>query len=189
MTYYQSVFPLTLTLPEIDEIILKKLACICFTFNKTESYICKTYICSFSFNIQSIMTTRLFSCLTLIFTVFFFSACKKVEGTGGSSSIRGKISALNYNSAGIYQNNSYDAADVDVYIIYGDNKTIQDDKVATSYDGSFEFNYLEKGNYTLYVYEKCFGTDCPTGKTVVLKSATISKSKETVDVGTIEIKD
>ncbi|MFA7272330.1 MAG: hypothetical protein WC044_00590 [Crocinitomicaceae bacterium] len=133
--------------------------------------------------------TKFFFFVALLSSTVFFSACKKVEGTGGSSSIRGKISALNYNSAGIYQNNSYDAADVDVFIIYGDSKTIQDDKVATSYDGSFEFKYLEKGNYTLYVYEKCFGADCPTGKTVVLKSATISKSKETVDVGTIEIKD
>lgn len=118
-----------------------------------------------------------------------FSSCKKVEGTGGSSTISGKINALDYNNAGVFQNKNYDAADQDVFIIYGDGKTTQNDKVTTSYDGSFEFQYLEKGNYTIYVYEKCFGGDCGAGITAIVKKATISKNKETVNIGTIDIKD
>jgi hypothetical protein len=117
------------------------------------------------------------------------SSCKKVEGTGGSSTISGKITALDYNNAGVFQEKTYDAADQDVFIIYGDGNTTQNDKVSTSYDGTFEFRYLEKGNYTIFVYEKCFGNDCISSSTSILKKVTVSKNKEAVKVGTINIKD
>ncbi len=130
--------------------------------------------------------TILFSFLSICLV---FSSCKKVEGTGGSSTIKGKITALDYNGAGVYQNNKYDAMDHKVFIIYGEGKTTHDDKIETSYDGSFEFKYLEKGTYTIYTYEKCFGGNCDAGMSVIIKQATISKKKEVVDIGTIEIID
>lgn len=135
------------------------------------------------------MTTTKYFILSLLFISLQLSSCKKVEGKGGSSTIAGKITALDYNNAGVFQNASYDAADHDVFIIYGEGNTAVDDKVATSYDGSFEFNYLEKGKYTLFVYEKCFGAGCTNGIAVIKKTITISKKKETVNIGTIEIKD
>ncbi|MGJ8661546.1 MAG: hypothetical protein ACSHXL_05885 [Bacteroidota bacterium] len=127
--------------------------------------------------------------LSFLSVSIFFSSCKKVEGTGGSSTLKGKITALDYNNAGVFQNKTYDAMDHNVYIIYGEGKTTHDDKVETSYDGSFEFKYLEKGSYTIFTYEKCYGSDCINGTNVILKQASISKKKETVDIGTIEIKD
>jgi hypothetical protein len=135
------------------------------------------------------MTSKKILFSLFVLSALLFSSCKKVEGTGGSSTISGKITALEFNNAGVFQNNTYDAADHDVFIIYGEGKTTQDDKISTSYDGTFEFNYLEKGKYTIFVYEKCFGSGCTNGSAVILKQVTISKNKETVNLGTIEIKD
>lgn len=122
----------------------------------------------------------------LVVLAVAFQSCKKVEGEGGSSTISGKIIANKTNSAGTIIA-TYDATNHDVYIIYGEGGTVHDDKVETSYDGHFEFNFLEKGNYTIYTYEDC--NTCPSGKNTIIKTVEISKAKETVDVGTIEVED
>ena len=40
-----------------------------------------------------------------------------------------------------------------VFIIYGDEDVVYDDSFDTSWDGSFRFEYLRKGDYTLYVVD------------------------------------
>ena len=41
----------------------------------------------------------------------------------------------------------------DVFIIYGDDKSeVYDDKFETDYNGKYHFEYLRKGDYTLYTY-------------------------------------
>ena len=41
----------------------------------------------------------------------------------------------------------------DVFIIYSDNETeVYDDKFETDYNGKYNFEYLRKGDYTLYTY-------------------------------------
>lgn len=122
----------------------------------------------------------LISCSTVL-----ISACKKVEGPGGSSAITGVLSAELYNTAGT-KIGEYPKANEDVYIIYGEGNTIYSDKVTSSYDGSFKFDYLEKGKYSIYVYEDC--ETCPDGKQVKLISSEITKNKSTVDLGTIAMK-
>ena len=121
----------------------------------------------------------------LTFGIFLVSACKKVEGEGGTSTITGKIMVNKKNSSGSTIA-TYEAQNYDVYIIYGEG-TVHDDKTETSYDGNFEFKFLEKGNYTIYTYEKC--TSCASGDQVVLKTIEVTKAKETVDIGTIEVVD
>ena len=54
---------------------------------------------------------------------------------------------------------SYYAQDQEVFIIYGQQNNTHDDDVNTSYDGTFEFKYLNKGNYEIFVYSDCI--DCP----------------------------
>lgn len=127
-----------------------------------------------------------FSLLVLIVgSSFILSSCKKVEGPGGSSTITGVLSADLYNTAGT-KIGEYPKANEDVFIIYGEGSTVYSDKATTSYDGTFKFDYLEKGKYSIYVYEDC--TTCPDGKQVKLVSSEIVKNKSTVDLGTIEIK-
>ena len=131
-----------------------------------------------------------FIALSLIFTLV--SSCSKEAGEGGTSVIKGKVYIHNYNSSGTAITSEYDAQDVEVYIIYGTGSNFFDDRIRTSYDGSFEFPYLAKGKYRIYVYEQCFNTQddpCPSGMREVLVSAEVTKNKSTVDVGTIIIKD
>ena len=125
----------------------------------------------------------LFALLTMI-TLTIFS-CKKIEGPGGSSSITGIIHAEVYDAAGnlLYD---YNVAKEDVFIIYGDEESTFDDKTKTSFDGSFKFDYLEKGNYQVFVYEK--DNNVPGGKVVKLIDVEITKKKSTVELGTITIK-
>jgi hypothetical protein len=92
--------------------------------------------------------------------VFALAACKKVEGEGGRSSISGKITVdhkLYVN--GLFQSTvSYDGAKEDVYIIYGDGTedVMYDDKIEASYDGSFKFEFLQPGTYTVFAYSEIF---------------------------------
>jgi hypothetical protein len=112
------------------------------------------------------------------------SSCKKVEGQGGTSSIKGVVVEQKYIGTNIVA--EYVAADQDVYIIYGTEGTFYDDDVKTSYDGSFEFNYLNKGNYRLFVYED--SSTEPSGKAAKFVEVEIVDKKSTIEVDTIYIK-
>jgi hypothetical protein len=121
----------------------------------------------------------------IAFFLIMISACTKNEGIGGSSTIKGKITETIYNSSG-NATASYPAQDFDVFIIYGTENTFYNDDIKTSYDGSFEFKYLEKGNYTVFVYEDCI--TCPSGKKEILVSTKIESNGVTKDLGKIEVK-
>ena len=142
---------------------------------------------NFKFNMKKIL---------FFFSIFAFfsliSSCNKSAGEGGTSIIKGKVYVQNYNVSGTAITAEYDGQDVDVYIIYGADGTYFNDKIATSYDGSFEFPFLAKGKYQIFVYSKCFNSaenPCPSGQETMLVSAEITENKSTVDVGTITIKD
>lgn len=126
------------------------------------------------------------SILILITSAIILGSCKKEAGEGGNSSIKGKIWVKDYNATFTTLNAEYAGADEDVYIIYGNN-TSYGDRIKASPDGSFEFKYLRKGDYTIYVYSKDKTLTSPSGKVTVTVNATISKKKEIVDVGTITI--
>jgi hypothetical protein len=126
-----------------------------------------------------------FACIVLL-SMQLFVSCKKEAGEGGNASIRGKIWVKDYNANFTVINGEYPGADEDVYIIYGDDISYGD-KVSASPDGSFEFKYLRKGKYRIYVYSKDKTLTSPSLTTSVQVEATISKNKEKVDVGTIEI--
>lgn len=120
------------------------------------------------------------------------SSCNKAAGEGGTSVIKGKIYVQNYNSSGTAITAEYFGQDVEVYIIYGTESNYFNDRIRTSYDGSFEFPYLAKGKYRIFVYEQCFNTEddpCPSGMREVIVETSIAKNKSIVDVGTITIKD
>lgn len=124
--------------------------------------------------------------LAIAGALFLFQSCSKVEGPGGSSSIKGKIHINVYDVAGNLIND-YDAPDEDVFLIYGEEDTFYDEDVKTSYDGSFEFNYLQKGKYRLFVYQDC--NTCASGEEAVFVDVEITDKKTTTDVGTINIVD
>ncbi|MGB0932840.1 MAG: hypothetical protein ACPGU5_01065 [Lishizhenia sp.] len=113
----------------------------------------------------------------LILSVVLLAAvfgCTKNAGEGGSSSIIGKVFVENYNAAGILQE-SYYGPEEDVFIIYGNASNTYDDDFKTSFDGSYKFEYLAKGEYTVFAYSEC--DDCESGVEVVSQTVTINENK------------
>jgi hypothetical protein len=119
------------------------------------------------------------------FLVLFLISCSKYEGEGGSATIKGVIREQKYNSLGNVIA-EYPIGDQDVYIIYGNGNTFYDDDIKTSYDGSFQFRYLKKGSYKIFVYEDC--STCPSGKKEIIVPVEITKNNQTVTLDTINIK-
>lgn len=120
--------------------------------------------------------------IILIIAFASFTSCKKEPGEGGFASIEGKVLLKNYDATYTILQSEYYAAGETVYIIYG-NGTEIGNTVKTSYDGSFKFNYLNKGNYKVYV----LGED-PTKPYLSvpkeeLVEVTISEKKQKVVLG------
>ncbi|OUV75894.1 MAG: hypothetical protein CBC83_01990 [Flavobacteriales bacterium TMED123] len=92
--------------------------------------------------------------LLLIGTLF--SACKKEAGEGGTSVIEGKVYKLyTYQTSQGQIDTIYYQLDAvkDVYIIYSDDEgAIYDDDFETDFNGRYRFEFLRKGDYTLYTY-------------------------------------
>ena len=121
----------------------------------------------------------------LVIIGIVITSCTKVEGEGGSGSIKGFVYEYKLNILGDTIS-PYAAADQDVYIIYGNEDTFYDDNIKTSYDGSFKFPYLQKGKYTVFVYEDC--ATCLSGKKEILHTIEIIKKNQVVDLDTIDIR-
>ena len=121
--------------------------------------------------------------------IFLFTACQKVEGQGGSSAIIGKITVNNYNVGGSILEGVYPGSDEKVYICDGEGNTIPSDDVNASYDGTFEFKYLQPGKYTLYVYEDVLPEPANADKQkAVIVTVEVTGKKSTTDAGEIVIK-
>ena len=128
------------------------------------------------------MSNKIKLILPISILLFVFSSCRKVEGPGGSVTIKGVVIERNHVGTSIFE---YPAADQDVYLIYGSENTFYDDDVKTSFDGSFEFRYLQKGDYKVFSYQ-----DNPTvasGTDEVLLELNASSNNEVVVLDTIYI--
>jgi hypothetical protein len=127
---------------------------------------------------------RLLICLLItgIFLAVSIS-CTKDEGVGGTATIRGKVIINDYNDDFSILLAKHNAAEEDVYIIYGDDKTFGD-RVETNFDGTFEFNYLLPGDYSVFIYSEDSSTNL-LYDTVVIKKVTITRKDDVVDAGTL----
>ncbi|PLW92546.1 MAG: hypothetical protein C0592_10270 [Marinilabiliales bacterium] len=81
------------------------------------------------------------------------SACTKVEGPGGNATITGKVYVLDYNMELTNKLDEYYGADIDVYLIYGDDLIYSED-FTTNYDGSYRFQNLRPGTYKVFAYSE-----------------------------------
>ena len=123
-----------------------------------------------------------------LFTLVLFTGCIKTEGQGGRAKIKGKITGTFYYDDQLTQlNGSGVLANENVYIVYGTADTYFDDDIKTSYDGSYEFNYLRPGTYTIFAYENCFPC-AGLERANIIDTVVISGKDEIVDLGTINIK-
>ena len=83
--------------------------------------------------------------------ISFCAACKKEPGIGGDASISGQVIVRDYNSTFTALIGEYPAEDVYVYLSFGDDAGF-DERVKTDYNGEFKFDFLYKGEYSIYVY-------------------------------------
>jgi hypothetical protein len=117
-----------------------------------------------------------------------FYGCKPSEGPGGTSTIKGKVLLNDYSSDWLTYRETTPKADEKVHIIYGEGKTTPDDDVDTGPDGSYEFKYLQKGTYQIYVYSKdSTGANTPPTlqatfkKKLVITTVEITENHSTVE--------
>lgn len=136
-------------------------------------------------NKNSLIMKKSLLLLLSILVLSISSSCKKVEGSGGGATIKGIIQEQKYNALGNIIA-EYPGSDIDVYLIYGTTDQFYDEDVKTSYDGSFVFNYLQKGTYTVFVYED--DATQPSGKNVVKQTFEITEKGQIIDLNTINIR-
>ena len=138
----------------------------------------------------------IFKVLFVVAATLLLNSCKKYEGEGGKGSITGKIAIDEklYVSSNYSETISYDGAEEDVYIVYGTDDLIQDDKVSCNYDGTFTFKYLQPGTYTIYAYSDIFhkgsnviSNDDDYYTKEVVKTTVELKKKEDLNIGTITL--
>lgn len=127
---------------------------------------------------------QLFVALFLFISLGFYG-CSKPEGEGGTSVVYGKVYAYNYNAAGVLLDEYY-LEDEDVFIIYGDEDNYYDDSYKTTFDGSFRFQYLTKGTYTVFVYSDC--NSCPSGTEAISQTFEITSNNQDIVLGDFEIR-
>lgn len=124
--------------------------------------------------------------------LLILNSCKKEAGEGGTSFIKGRVYAKYYNKNFTVLADSAYAPDIDIYIIYGDEFSYGERK-RTSYNGTYEFKYLQKGTYKIFAYTRDstgtyrnlvnqYANDLP-----VIQEVEITKNKQTVEVPDINI--
>lgn len=121
-----------------------------------------------------------------LLAAFIVSGCKKDPGDGGNSILKGKVIVRTYS---LYPSRYTDseAKDEDIYIIYGNNGNAFDDRTKTSYDGSYKFETLKKGNYHIFIYSDDTTSTNFGNKTQVILDTEITKNRSELELPTISI--
>ncbi len=118
--------------------------------------------------------------------LFLFNSCEKPEGPGGKGTIKGQVMMRAYDRQFRVLQSVRPAADEDVYIQYGGGETVSDDRT-TSPEGRFEFKYLSKGDYTVFVYSEDSTLSSGHVPVPVERSISLTSNNQVYDMGQIFI--
>jgi len=130
------------------------------------------------------ITKKLFLAGSLMAALLIFSSCTK-EGPGGNATITGQVTVHLFDPGYRVMQGSYPAADEDVFIVYGGCNDVSND-TKTGPEGTFEFKWLTKGTYKVFVYSKD-PLAFPSGIKTVEKEISLSSNKSNADVGELII--
>lgn len=111
------------------------------------------------------------------------TSCSKDEGFGGLATIKGKVYGKDYNSSGALVGEGY-VGDFKVYISQHGNPNYFD-RVDSSYDGSYEFRFLQKGTYDVWVFGDC--DSCTWDQVYALETVEITSKRQIVEVDDLVI--
>ncbi len=121
----------------------------------------------------------------IVIVLFLENSCQKGPGIGGEASITGKITGITYDKKTFtYILDSGAVGNLKVNIIYGDDIQV-DASQNSSYDGSYDFQYLRDGNYTIFVYSRSHKTDLYDSAVVV--KATLTGKKQVLNLPVIRV--
>jgi hypothetical protein len=81
--------------------------------------------------------------------LLFATGCEQGEGYGGTARITGTVVTRYYNDDYSSVIRETPAVDEQVFLLFGDNENVGD-RVETSATGTFEFPFLQPGQYTVY---------------------------------------
>jgi hypothetical protein len=118
-------------------------------------------------------------------SILLFTACNKEPGEGGTSSVTGKLVVYDVNGSGDTTSAQYPAMDADVFIIYGTETETYSDNFKTSFDGSYRFDYLTPGTYTIFAYSEC--STCAGGQEVRSTTIEITDKKQAIALDDLTI--
>jgi hypothetical protein len=110
-------------------------------------------------------------------------SCSKMEGYGGKATIRGKVYGKDFTTNGNLVSEGY-LGDVRVFIAKHGTTNYFDD-VRTAYDGSFQFEFLQKGKYDLWSFGDC--NNCTWDQVYDLITVEITEKNEIVVAPNIEL--
>jgi hypothetical protein len=121
--------------------------------------------------------------LLSLFILAITFGCQKPPGPGGSATVKGKVYARDFDNTQRYEIGKGYAAGEKVYICYGKTNIVGNTE-RTSTDGSFEFRYLTKGHYKVFVNSldtsiKVKGNDT---EIPIIKEFDITSSDQTVQL-------
>ncbi len=129
-----------------------------------------------------------FKFLFAFFVIVTIGGCEKPPGPGGRATVTGRVYSYDWDNTQRYLISKGYASGENVYICYGSNTVVGKD-VKTSTDGSFQFLYLTKGHYRVFVNSldtsiKVKGNDTKIPKIIEFD---VTDSKQTLDLGDIII--
>jgi hypothetical protein len=124
-------------------------------------------------------------CIILLLTIAASTGCSKGPGPGGRAKIKGKVFGINLDKSLSIVRDSAFVGDEKIFISYGDVTTVGDD-VTSSFDGSFEFDYLRPGKYKIWAFSKKIN-GVNKMDTAIVQDVVISGKSEEKDMGTIRI--
>ena len=122
----------------------------------------------------------------IVLALLSLAACNKEEGPGGNATITGKVYVLDYNMELTNKLDEYYGADIDVFLVYGDDIIYSED-FKTNYDGSYRFQNLRPGNYSVFAYSEDTTAGTEDYLFPVFKNIEITKNKDEITVEDIII--
>ena len=116
-------------------------------------------------------------------TMIVLGACTSGAGEGGTALISGKVVLMQTDRLG-NDKGVEEARDEKVFLVYGDDAVFSED-VRTHSDGTYEFKYLRKGNYTIFAYQNC--DSCGSGNNAVEVQVEITENRSVVEASNISL--
>ena len=130
------------------------------------------------------MKNNLLASICFFTLAIFLYCCKKDPGEGGRASIKGKIFTVNYNSTLVVPLDSGFIGGQKVHIIYGDETAVGKSQDSNN-NGAYEFDFLRKGKYKVYVYTK---TKNGMLDSAVVQTGEITDKKQVLELADFKIK-